>query len=103
MNHRPSSTTIMHAMAFEGSPYLYLSRYRLERWWYGHISSAVMSAATTGISSPLNKRCKDIYRIGFHYSGVRCGYLTQHDWVECYGMRNGLPFVIHHKVGECKR
>jgi len=102
MNRRPSSTTIMHAMAFEGSLFAFPTKCRLDGWGYDWYGPNQMSSSAKGLFIKHSGRW--LIDIGFHFSPYKgCPELTKHDWVECYGMKNGLPFVIHHLIGECPR
>jgi len=110
MNRRPSSTAIMHAMAFEGNCLIGEVRNRLYRWDYNRLASDRLSPSIVHVPLPLRNKCVSFAALevreyeGFHYSSDKeCSFLTEHDYVECYGMKNSLPFVIHHRVGECPR
>ena len=100
--NRPSSTTIMHAMAFVPPERYMLGGVSslLRQWGYPskilgvhHLSGAAFHALPY----------RSLWLDKFHFSIKRCGQLRMTDWVECYGTKNGLPFVINHRVGECKR
>jgi len=100
-NRRPSSTTIMHAMAFLRSTWSSDIDNGLQGWGYALIGRFYISGAKV---EQLYDKTTRLSGKGFHFSPNKsCCKLTIHDWVECYGIKNGLPFVIHHKVGECKR
>jgi len=103
MNRRPSSTTIMHAMAF-ACPGRYLLgsvTSRLHHWGYAE-GLGVHQLSGASLAPVLDYR--ELWLDKFHFSPHKhCETLRIGDWVECYGMKNGQPFVIHHRVGGCPR